>query len=153
MFWSYRLYSGNIIHNLKHKCVCMGMLEICKISFPPTPNWHSTHTYISYYVFCCMIMVSKTKKHVAITDEFNKSLLCLTAVHVLILLCHNTTEWSLLKFSTWVFSFYNNVAGVSVLECYVVSLDSSFKTSGNSHQWCSVVPRIMATLEYDQGLM
>jgi len=52
-----------------------------------------------------MIVVSKTKKHVAITDEFNKSLLCLTAVHVLILLCHNTTEWSLLKFPTWVFSF------------------------------------------------
>jgi len=30
-----------------------------------------------------MIMVSKTKKHVAITDEFNKSVVCLTAVHIL----------------------------------------------------------------------
>jgi len=52
-----------------------------------------------------VIMVFKTKKHVAITDEFNKSLLCLAAVHVLILLYHNTMEWSLSKFPTWVFSF------------------------------------------------
>jgi hypothetical protein len=74
MFWSYRLSLGNIIHNLKHKYMCMGMLEICKMlqifTFLPTPDWHSTHTYIANYVFCCMIMVSKTKKHVAITDDF-----------------------------------------------------------------------------------
>jgi len=37
-------------------------------------------------------------KHVASIDELNRSLLCMIAIHILILKCHSTMGWTPLNF-------------------------------------------------------
>jgi len=55
------------------------------------------HTYLCLDdVFYCLMMVYKTK-HLEFTGEFNKGLLRLTALHILILICHSTSGWPPLK--------------------------------------------------------
>jgi hypothetical protein len=39
-----------------------------------------------------------TPKHVQSIDEFNRSLLCMTAIYILILTCHSTMGRTLLNF-------------------------------------------------------